>query len=1019
MLLDPWRIEMLGGLRAQAADRTIDRFRTRQVASLLAFLAFYPDRPHSRDALAEMLWPDAQPEIARRNLRQALFYLRRHLTPLELPEETILKSDFAGIRLTPDGVETDVSEFVELLRRAFDESAEGATELLIAATDLYKGPLLPELDDAWIEPERQSLRDAYLGAIRRLVRSLADGREYDRAIEYAHRAVREDRYREESHRSLIRLYLAAGRPAAAALQFDELKAALDEIGAAPSAASVELELQIAKAPAEIKKPDHASSVPAQPRDIAVEKVSGRRNLPIPRRFNRFFGREQETDLLRGLLEQPATRLVTLTGPGGTGKTRLSLEAAQGQTDLFPDGIWFAPLADIRNPSLIPDAIRKTLDIAPSPSLDQLDQSIHFLSGKRGLLILDNYEQLSPRGNDVILTLISRTAQAAILVTSRRRLNLEGERELPVHPLPTPQPLPNIGDMELSDLRRIPSVALFVDRAQTARPDFALTGTNGAEVASLCAKLDGLPLALELAAARIRGFTPAQLLANITERFELLATRKAEKSHRHRSLWGAIDWSYELLPKDLQRFFARLSVFRGGWSVEAASQVAGDAYIERDAFENRKSKIENEALEALDRLRSHSLVHQEDSELGIRFRMLETIREFAWQQLCTSDAATTRSRHAEWFAKLAEEAIPDLVTGHGARWFKRIEVEYANLLSGAQWGLEREGDPVVGYRMSTALSFYWQVCGGREYGRKLLTAVLSKTLPEEFAAYRARALSACGSLAMLLGENEQAVALMTESVDLYTRLGNHGAAARTRTNMGITLAAMGRLDKAEECYQLSLDQFREAGDRNGIAGIVNNIGRIRLALGDAISAKALFDEALAINQETGNSMYAAINLGNIGESLFAMGRPDEAHSWFSRSLEMHRTLNDVSGMADTLESLAKTELLRRNLPGARAYLKEGRDCYYRSGKKAPPLVVLTACASLAICEGSAEQAAVFLSAVDEFDRNPETACTPIEKAYVEEVRSQLRALPETKAAGAKLRAVHPVDWRALLDTFLGT
>ena len=341
---------------------------------------------------------------------------------------------------------------------------------------------------------------------------------------------------------------------------------------------------------------------------------------------------------------PSTRLVTLTGPGGSGKTRLALEATRQITDhtgsRFLGPVCFVPLADLSDARLIPAAIAEALALPRADDAEPLGQIVAALAGlPPALLILDNFEHLVERGAPLILALLTRLPALTCLVTSRRRLSLPGERECPVPPLSVPP-------LFLPDAPETPAlvaqaagVQLFVDRAQATRPDFQLTRGNAAAVAALCRSLEGIPLAIELVAARAMALTPAQMNARLVQRFELLTSRREDKENRHRSLWAALAWSYDLIPPPLRRFFAGLSVFRGGCTAEAAQAVCE----------------EPSALECLTQLRERSLVIVEHEGAEPRFRLLETLREFAGEQLTEGHRERLRARHEEWFLGLAEES----------------------------------------------------------------------------------------------------------------------------------------------------------------------------------------------------------------------------------------------------------------------------------------------------------------------------------------------------------------------------
>ena len=588
----PWRIRLLGALRVEAGETTISRFATSRVAVLLARLAFYPQRAHSREELADLLWPEADLGAGRLNLRVAIASLRRQLEPPPISPGSILVADRSFIGLNPDAFRCDVVEF----EAAWAKASRAASPLskrdaLAGAAALYGGDLLPGFYDDWIAEERERL----------------DALHEELCAQQGELAAR----------------IPTGQPSIMATE-----SAVES--AAPS-------------PCLLCPP---------------------RLLRLPIQFTRFFGREQDCTHVSDLLEMLDTRLVTLTGTGGVGKTRLALETAHLITERtasrFAGPVCFIPLADLSDARLIPAAIADALALARADDVEPLDQVIGALSELRpALLVLDNFEHLVERGASLVLSLLTRLPSLTFLVTSRRRLLLPGERECPVSPLPvSPLGLPDAP--ETPD--QVTSVQLFVDRAQAARPDFQLTRGNAAAVAALCRNLEGIPLAIELVAARAMALSPAQMNERLAQRFEVPSSRGGDEEDHYRSLWAALAWSYELLSPPLQRFFGGLSVFQGGCTVEAAQAVCE----------------EPRALEFLTQLRERSLVMVDHDGGAPQFRLLETLREFAGEQLSEGERANLRARHGDYFMAQAEASQADLCGPEQAHWPERLEADNDNL-----------------------------------------------------------------------------------------------------------------------------------------------------------------------------------------------------------------------------------------------------------------------------------------------------------------------------------------------------
>lgn len=673
-----WRICLLGGLRVEGGDRVLTRFRTQKAGVLLAYLAYHLQRPHLREQLIEMLWPESELGAGRNNLSKELYALRQALEPPGVPRGRVLTADRALVRLNPEVVTTDVAAFEAALNSA--ECSESPTERashLAEAVEGYGGELLPGYYADWVLQEREWLAERYFRALSQLLADLETTGDLSRALEYARRGIRADPLREEAHRDLMRLFGAVSQPAAALRQYHELKRLLkQELDAEPSPKTQALARkltalaeggtpgdQIAEAVGGGELHSVATGLSSLPTNTEAGDVPTdlSRALPGPPRLpawlTRFFGREAEVAHLRAMLVAEQRRLVTLTGSGGSGKTRLAVEVARGLVEAFQGAVWFVSLADLSDARLIGESVRDALRLPRSPSVEPLEQVAAALGRQPALLLLDNFEHLLAQGVALVRDLLERVETLTVLVTSRQRLDLAGERELAVLPLPIPR---IAGSLE--ELIRCESVQIFIDRAQAVRSEFEVTPANARAVAELCRRLEGIPLAVELAAARAQVLTPAQMLAQIADRFDLLVSWERDVPARHRTLRTALDWSYQLLLPQLKQFFARLSVFRGGWTAKAAAAVCE----------------EPKTLEYLEVLRECSLVVAEERAEEMRFQMLETLREYAREQLTPEEQAGLEQRHAAHYMALAEQAMPELHGPAQGRWLERLEQEHDNL-----------------------------------------------------------------------------------------------------------------------------------------------------------------------------------------------------------------------------------------------------------------------------------------------------------------------------------------------------
>jgi predicted ATPase/DNA-binding SARP family transcriptional activator/Tfp pilus assembly protein PilF len=602
---------------------------------------------------------------------------------------------------------------------------------------------------------------------------------------------------------------------------------------------------------------------------------------LPPQLTRFFGREEEIARLHELLAAAETRLVTLTGPGGSGKTRLALEVAARLVNSWRGAVWFVPLGDLKEAWLLGEAIRDALGLPHAADTVPLEQIVLFLSRQPSLLLLNNFEQLVEEGAPLVRTLLEQVPTLTALCTSRRRLDLPGEREFHLLPLPIPN---GVKDPEL--LLRYDSVKLFVDRAQVARLDFQLTPENAAAVAALCARLEGLPLALELAAARIRVLTPAQVLARLEQRFELLVSRERTVDPRQRSLRATLDWSNQLLSPELQHFFAQLSVFRGGWSLEAAEAVCQEPM----------------ALDSIEQLRECSLILVAEEARQTRYRLLESVREYAREQLGDEECVALERQHAHFYLALAEEAASRLIGAEQAIWLNRLETEHDNLRAALAWAVRR-GKAELGLRLGTALWRFWHVRGHLREGRDRLDTLLAMSAAAARDRLRARALDAAGALAHDQGDLEKAAALHEESLTIARDCEDPDTVASALNNLGNVARDQGSDEQATAFYEAALAAWRQLGNMPRVAIALNNLGSVAKDRGDDAQAFAFYRQSLSLQRESGNQRGIATALNNMGNVAISQGQYEQAAELLDQSLSILRELRDSYVMAMVLDSLA--------------------------------------------------------------------------------------------------------------------
>lgn len=617
---------------------------------------------------------------------------------------------------------------------------------------------------------------------------------------------------------------------------------------------------------------------------SVDEAS--RLTSLPRLLGPLIGRESEVAAAREALLDNEVTLLTLTGPGGTGKTRLALHVAAELADRFEDGACFVPLAPVSDPALVPSAIAQALDVREAGDRSLGELVLLHLREQALLLVLDNFEHVVDAGL-YVSALRDSCPRLKILVTSRAVLRLVGERELPIPPLALPAPHAD----ELAAVAESAAVELFVRRSRDVRPDFTLTADNAAAVGEICSRLDGLPLAIELAAARSKIFDPPGLLARLDRRLPLLTTGPRDLPARQRTLRDAIGWSYDLLTDEEQALFRRVCVFVGGCTLEAVEAVC-----------NESCGID--VLDGLASLVDKSLLRRSGGVGGEpRFLVLETIREYGHECLEElSELESARQSHAESFLSLAEEADRSLKGGGEALWLDRLELEHDNLRAALGWAVERQ-EAELGLRLGGALGRFWVVHGHLQEGRQRLESVLALTDAEARTSSRASALTALGVLARTQGDYSYARRQLEESRDIANELGSPAALASALNNLGNVHLLEEDYGRAEALLGESLALWRQVGSRPGMGASLNNLGLVAIVRGELERARSLYEEVLEINRELGSTRGEALALGNL--ALVALHGQDysRAGPLLGECLVLFQGLRDTDNIVAVLMGLA--------------------------------------------------------------------------------------------------------------------
>ena len=994
MLKERWRIQMLGGLAARQGEQTVDRFRTRKGGEMLAALALHPNRALTREELLTLLWPEEEPEVGRNRLRVELAALKRQFQDQGQATPSLIEAYRLQMRLNPEAFVTDVVEFEQRLAQA--AKATERTEqiaLLTQAVDLYRGDLLPAYDTEWIVGERARFAALHQEALRRLIRRLAHERDFDRAIVYAQRAIQVDAWNEEAHLDLIRLLVAVGQPSAAIRQYETLEQTLhDQFAARPTTAAREFVQQVrdrlghGTRRAEV---DLGSQTPIVPLASASPAPDIPAELPV--RLTRFFGREQEQAQIAALLKD--NRLITLTGPGGNGKTRLMTEIAVTLLPQFSGGVRFVYLGNLFDIAQLPDALRQTLRLPAHAGTTPLDQVIAALSSAPSLLILDNFEHLAEAGASLVQTLLETIPPLTLALTSRRVLGINGEREFPLSPLPTP-------DLERTPeaLATFASVRLFLDRAQAVRPDFQLTPRNAEAIATLCRYLEGIPLAIELAAARIRTMTPAQMSDRLVPRLELLVNPRADKDARHRSLRTAIAWSVRMLSPEAKRFFARLAVFQGGWDAEAAAQVCLAQPWREDAGRELEETGRWSAFDLLERLLSESLLIAEEQNGTMRFRMLETLREFAWEQLPPQEQEQMHRRHASYFAVLAEDAENRLDGPEQSACLRRLEQERANVTAALAWCLETPPTPLyppieIGLRISGALWRFWEIRGSVRQARRFVERLLEFAPADTSVATLARAFNTAGTLAQNESDYTNALVFFQKSLDLRRQSGHPEGVGVALSNLGNLHRERKEAAAALQCFEESLAIARDLAIPRRIAATLNNMAVLYAGQGEFDAAQTAFREALILRKQIGDRRTIFSTLANLAALAHHQGDLLTALHDQKEALAMARELEDRFAIGVSLINIGSTYLALEDSAAALPCLQEGLQMHTAFGSRFGQAFALEGLASHAAQTDDLARAGALLGAAQALRLAIDAILSSVEQRQVDGAFAHMNTDPE--------------------------
>jgi predicted ATPase len=879
-------LALLGPLQIALDGHFISGFAYSKARALLVYLAVESDRPHPREALVTLLWPDLPEQAARTNLRQALASLR------EAIGDTTSTSPF--LQITRDTLQfnpesdhdLDVHGFEALLAacRAHPhrrlEGCRSCLARLAQAAALYRGDFLAEFSlagsgafEEWELLRREQLHQRALEALSLLSAYHERLGANEPARQYAQRQIELDPWREEAHRQLMRLLARAGQRSAALAQFQACRRVLAEaLGVEPTADTLALYEQIRAGTALPPRPEAARS-----------------RIPLPP--TPLVGRQEEQRALTELLEDPAHQLVTLLGPGGIGKTCLAEVVANELAGSFPAGAVMVELAGLTASEQLTTAILLALGVPLQGTAEPLAQLAAALRDRELLLVLDSFEPLldAESASVRLLAALLRAAPAVTwLVTSQVRLGLQAEWVFDLTGLALP-PRREATSMAVEALASFGAVRLFVERARQAQRAFALDSSAAQPIVRICELVEGLPLAIELAAAQLRARPLAAIAAELDSNVHAYTTALHDVPARHRSLWAALDYSWQLLTPPEQDALCRLAIFRGGFDLAAAGPVAGAsadvvlALLEKSLVRSSPTGAEGAAGSA-----------------ASRFELHEMTRQYALQKLEATPAyATTRPEHAAYFLALAETAAPQLTGAEQVTWLNRLESEHGNLRAALTWALDAGAAEIAG-RLGSALWRFWWLHSHLVEGRAWLERI-DGLAPALSPAVRANVYNGAGVLANDLGDYAAAQARHEQALGLRREMNDRLGMARSLGNLGNTARQLGERAQSRAYFAECLAIFRELGHQWGIATTLLNLGVMSddTALAEQ---EALYAESMALYRQLGDQHGMSIAIGNLGEVALRRRDLPRARQLYAEYIALSQTLGDTPSVAHSLMML---------------------------------------------------------------------------------------------------------------------
>ncbi len=830
---------------------------SRAAQSLFAYLILTAGTQHRREKLAGLFWPDVSEAKARTYLRQQLWRIRKAL-PANTESDYLLADDITICFNASSEYWLDVEGLREL------EEDAPVVEIM-KALSMYQGELLPGFYEDWVTQVREHLHVVFEARMEQMLDMLAAEKRWQDLLEWAERWIQRSGVPETAYRQMITAYNALGDRARAASTYERCVKALRELDLEPS---------------------------EETRSLVLRQRS-HWHVPIP--LTSFIGRERELIEITSLMAQ--SRLVTLTGTGGAGKTRLAIQVVAEILPRFPDGVWFLDLAPLNHAKLVPGTLAGLLGLRESVEIPIAHMLVNYFRTRRALVIFDNCEHLIESCAELVNLLLTSCEDLVILATSREALRVSGE-------IPYRVPSLEVPSLEAgSTIEQIvgsEAVKLFLERAAVASPRLEKDPKLVYTVAQICQRLDGIPLAIELASARLQILTPEQILKRLDDRFNLLMGGLRSSMPRHRTLRATIEWSYDLLSEKERILFCRLAVFSGGWTLDAAEYTCSGNEVEP-----------GEVLDLLDRLIDKSLVIPESSTLSnptapsLRYRSLETIRQFADEKLDEeTDADEWRFRHLDYFVIKAEELEPFLTGANQSSTMDYLEIELDNIRHALEWSISnRKGEMAL--RLFGALGWFWIVHCHFQEGIQWFRRALEMQ-DEVSKSVQAKAFGYAGSLMWLHNSISEARTYLEKSIDLYRELDDGKELSNRLLALGLAELSDGNLAEARSLFDETLTIGRAVGHGSSVTRALFNLADVSSREGDAVTAARFLEESLALSRQLADGHLTSMVLLNFGG--FAVDQKDfpKARECFEEALTISLDLKNnrvtalsLLGIADIL------------------------------------------------------------------------------------------------------------------------